>query len=49
MIDPILILQALYLMLPAYVANMMPVVVRNLPVLSTPVDFYKRNVHLVLA
>lgn len=42
MIEPILIIQSVYLMLPAYVANMMPVIVRKLPFLHTPVDFYAK-------
>ena len=36
-----LILSALYFMLPAYFANMAPVMVRNIPLLEQPLDFGK--------
>ncbi|MFH1510196.1 MAG: CDP-archaeol synthase [Candidatus Woesearchaeota archaeon] len=36
-----LVLQALYFMLPAYIANMAPVFFRKVPVLNYPVDFNK--------
>lgn len=36
-----LILQAMYIMLPAYVANTVPVLFRKVPVLNYPVDFNK--------
>ncbi len=36
------IIQCLYFMLPAYLANMAPVLVRKLPFLNYPIDFNKR-------
>lgn len=38
----VLIMQSLYLMLPAFFANMMPVFVRNIPFLNFPLDFNKK-------
>jgi CDP-2,3-bis-(O-geranylgeranyl)-sn-glycerol synthase len=37
-----LILSLIYLMLPAYIANMMPVFVKKINFLNTPVDFNKK-------
>lgn len=37
-----ILIRVLYLMLPVYIANMMPVIVRSLPLLDMPVDFRKR-------
>lgn len=38
----LLVLQALYLYLPALIANMVPVLVKNIPLFDCPVDFGKR-------
>lgn len=38
-----LIWTALFLMLPAYAANMAPVIFRSLPFLETPIDFGKKS------
>ncbi|MGM5487527.1 MAG: CDP-2,3-bis-(O-geranylgeranyl)-sn-glycerol synthase [Nanobdellota archaeon] len=37
-----ILLRVLYLMLPAYIANMMPVIVRRFSILDVPVDFGKK-------
>jgi len=38
---PVLVLQAIYLMLPAYIANMAPVFFRKVNLLNYPLDFNK--------